>query len=398
MRIALAAHGRFHAFDVARELSRLDHDVCLVTNYPRRVVESWGVPGGVVRPFPLHGAAVRAIARVAPLSAAASCERALHEWFGRRVARSLKREAWDAVVCWSGIGEELFSAGSGGALRVCHRSSAHIRVQDRLLGEESERARLAVERPSPWMIAREEREYALADIILVPSTFAADTFVEMGTPREKLRVVPLGVDAAMFRPSARQAEDRRQRILSGAPLHVAYVGALSVQKGLLDFVEVAKALAGPRFEFHCTGATTTDGAPLVAELARYATVHPPRPQRQLTETYAGADVFLFPTIQDGFGMVVSQALAAGLPVLCSTHCCGPDMVTEGVTGWVVPARRPDHYIERLAWCDAHRAEVAAMTADIHEASRPWTWRDTASGFVTELRSSPHASTPHSILA
>jgi glycosyltransferase involved in cell wall biosynthesis len=234
------------------------------------------------------------------------------------------------------------------------------------------------------MIAREQREYQLADLVLVPSTFAARTFIEQGMSPSKICVVPLGVDVDMFRPSEEVAEARRQRILAGNPIRVGYVGALSLQKGLLDLIAIAKATAGRRFELHCTGAPTPDGLPLLAELRRYAHVHPAVPQRELPATYARTDLFVFPTLQDGFGMVVSQALAAGLPVLSSENCCGPDILQEGVTGWVVPARRTERYIGCLEWCDENRAEFAAMADHVYRTFTPRTWAQCAGHLMSSL--------------
>lgn len=384
MKIALVAHGRFHAFDFARELCRQGHDVRLVTNYPIDYVERWGVPRQAIVTFVRHGAASRVSHKLGKLAGRLDAERRLHEWFGRAAERAVASESWDVLLCWSGVGEEILTSSRVSGLRVCHRSSTHIRTQDRLLDEEGERVGLEIERPSPWMIAREEREYASADLILVPSRFVVNSFVERGTPRERLRMVPLGVDPELFRPTADVVEARRQRILSGAPLSVAYVGPLSPRKGLRDLVDIAGTLASSGFEFHCTGPVPADAGALVTELARHATVHPARPQRDLPATYAGADLFLFPTIEDGYGMVVSQAMAAALPILCTTNCCGSDIVTDDVTGWVLPARRSDLFIERLRWCADHRDRLAEMIADAYARFTPWTWADSTRSLVEQL--------------
>ena len=70
-------------------------------------------------------------------------------------------------------------------------------------------------------------------------------------------------------------------------------------------------------------------------------------------------MFFFPTIEDGFPAVLSQALAAGLPALTTPNGSGPDVVQEGVNGWIVPARDTDAMMQRLDWCDSHRTELAA---------------------------------------
>ena len=382
MRIALAAHGRFHAFDYARELAAQGHTVGLFTNYPAAYVRRWGVPADAVRPFLLHGV-VKRIVHAAGDRADRFFEAPLHNWFGRAAERHLSREPWDTVLCWSGVAEESLVSPRITGLRVCHRTSAHIRVQDRLLAEAGRRAQTVTERPSPWMIAREEREYAAADRILVPSTFALDTFLAEGFDPARLRMVPLGVDVQMFRPTPSIVDARIARILSGAPLRIGLVGAVSVRKGLIDVLEVAAALKST-MAFTWTGAVAADAKPLQARLADAQIVLPgSRPQGQLPDTYSDIDVFLFPSVEDGFGMVLSQAMASAIPVVASANSCAPDIVREGETGWVVPASQPDAVIERLRWCDGHRDALAAMCRTLYSGFHPLTWADSAAR-VAEL--------------
>jgi glycosyltransferase involved in cell wall biosynthesis len=104
----------------------------------------------------------------------------------------------------------------------------------------------------------------------------------------------------------------------------------------------------------------------------------------LPARYEKADLFVFPTIQDGYGVVLDQAMESAVPILCSTNCSGPDILTNGVTGWIVPARRPDLFIERLLWCDANRAQLARMVRESYERFRPRTWAQSAAELTTRL--------------
>src|SRR6266436_8772566 len=108
MKVAIAAHGRFVAFDYARELIRQGHDVTLFTNYPRSYVERWGIPRASSRTLLAHGVAARLAQRRTPLSEKPRTEAFLHQWFGRWVSRALASTAWDVVICLSSIGEEAY--------------------------------------------------------------------------------------------------------------------------------------------------------------------------------------------------------------------------------------------------------------------------------------------------
>lgn len=106
------------------------------------------------------------------------------------------------------------------------------------------------------------------------------------------------------------------------------------------------------------------------------------PQTELGAHYRWADVFVFPTIEDGFPAVMAQACAAGLPQLTTPNGAGRDLISEGVNGWVLPIRCPEAFIERLRWCDAQRTELAALTVDIATRFQQRDWREVAQDFLS----------------
>ena len=93
--------------------------------------------------------------------------------------------------------------------------------------------------------------------------------------------------------------------------------------------------------------------------------------------YAWGDVFLLPTLEDGFPVVVPQALAGALPVLTTPHSGAADLIEDGRNGWVLPIRRADLFLERLRWCDAHREDLAEMVRAAHRTGVAWDWAQTA---------------------
>jgi glycosyltransferase involved in cell wall biosynthesis len=137
------------------------------------------------------------------------------------------------------------------------RGSSHIETQAELLRQEQERAKVFLDKPTSWRIAREKREYGMADAVMVLSSFAHRSFVERGFPEEKLRMLPLGSDVRLFQPSRGVIDQRCRRILSGQPLHVLTVGTFSYRKGALDLVEIAKT-CGLRFEFQVVGSVALE--------------------------------------------------------------------------------------------------------------------------------------------
>lgn len=379
MKIAIVVQGRFHAFQLTRALVARGHDVTLMTNYPTRAVDRWGVPRSCVRSFWVHGVLQRAVEKMRlPVGDAR-----IHRLFGRWAARRLRGGSWDAVHIWSGIAEEALNELKTTSTRtLLMRGSAHIRTQSRLLEEEEERAGVRLDRPrqGSWITAREEREYELADDVVVLSSFALDSFLEEGVPADKVRLLLLGSDLDAFRPPPEVVEARCDRILSGAPLRVLYVGALSFRKGMLDITAMLRSPGGGRFRFRLVGAVTPEVATLVKDLGSQAEVVSRQPESRLPDSYAWGDVFVFPTIEDGFPVVLAQAQAAGLPIIATENCSAPDLVSDGASGWVLPIRNPDAFIDRLVWCDENRADLAAMVRSIYDRFVPRSWDDVAEDF------------------
>jgi glycosyltransferase involved in cell wall biosynthesis len=361
MRIAIVVHGRFEAFDLARELLRRGNEVTVYTNYPGWAAGRFGVAAQHVRSFATHGVLTRALGRLGGPALLRRYEAQLHTLFGRWAAQALRDHRWDVVNAFSGIAEELLvSSAIQARLRMVVRASSHIRVQDRLLREEESRTGAQLDRPSPWMIAREEREYALADAIRVLSSFARETFLSEGVPEHKVKLVISGVDTRAFRASPADLHQRCARVLAGAPLRVLSVGTFGYRKGAWDTAAVVRNLNRERHTFSFVGPIAAEAAALARQLQNDVTFAPKRPESELSQTYAWGDIFLLPTIEDGFPAVLAQAAAAGLPIVTTPNGAGEDLVADGENGWIVPIRQPHLIAERLRWADAHRLELAQM--------------------------------------
>lgn len=380
LKIAIVVPGRLNGFDIAHALLQRGHDVTLLTNYPKWAVRRFNFPGERVRSFWSHGVLTRLVSRVSQ-GLLRNYEEWFHTVFGRWAAAEINNEQWDAVILWSGVAEETLRLLSGGpALRLVQRSSAHIATQARLLKEEEERTGAPQDRPSSWMVAREQREYKLADVVTVLSTFSYNTFISEGYQQERLCTILAGANLRDFRPCPQVIEDRCRRVLSDEPLRVLNVGNFSFQKGMWDMANIIRSVERHKYNFRFVGAITPEATALARDLAHLATFIPKQPQSELPTHYAWGDIFILPSIQDGFQAVLGQAAASGLPILTTPNGAGIDLVHEGMSGWVLPIRSPESFIERLQWCDSHRDEIASMARRVYSDFKPRDWTDVAADF------------------
>lgn len=396
MKLAVAVHGRFYAFDFVKAMLARGHEVKLFTNYPRLITRRFGLPEDAVESFPLHAVLSRFNEKVARHARILDHSPALHRLFARWAASRLSESRWQVVKIFSGVAQETLTAMRSHPGVILVRASAHIAVQNQILAEEERRSGVVIDRPRSWMVAREEREYELAPNILTLSSFALRSFLDKGFPRHKMMLLPLGVDVRAFRPSAHANAERRRRILAGEPLRVLTVGTMSMQKGLVDYAAILSELDREAFQFRFVGDVAPEAKDICRQLGNRLETIPRQPQAELPKWYEWADLFLFPTIQDGFAVVLSQARAAGLPVLTTTNCSGPDLIANEQSGWVLPVRSPSQFIERLRWCERNRGQLADLIAGAENEFRCRDWNDVAAdfeGLCSQLEAN-HAVTAH----
>lgn len=383
MSIAIAVHGRFHAFHLAQALHNAQQDVTLYTNYPPFLLRRFDLGSLPTCSFGLHWGFEQGLRRTLGRIAPSDYSQVLNPLFGRWLLNSFRQRHFDIIHMFSGIAEEVLEHKH----KLCStaqivRGSSHIRYQNRLLQEEEERSQITLERPSAWTIRREESEYNLADNIVVLSQFAKTTFIQEGIPEEKIHIVPLGVRHDHFTASEQEIQSRIERIRSGQPLRILQTGLITHRKGLLDLCSIIKSLPTQHFTFTLVGDITQDARKRFQSIADQVNYINRVFEYKLKEIYSKHDIFILPTIEDGYAAVLAQAITNGLPVITTTNCSGSDIITDATNGWIVPIRSPQHFIDRLMWCHNNRQILAEMIQHSRQRSAIPSWTDTASQFLT----------------
>jgi glycosyltransferase involved in cell wall biosynthesis len=354
MRICIGAAGRFHAFDLAQQMERLGHFTRLYTGYPRWKVD--GLPQEKVSTFPWlmvpSAAYIRFCQRRVPWAFNWMVTETFSNWLARRL------EPCDVLHCLSsyGLRAHRIARERYGALTVCARSSAHIVRQDELLAEEHALWKVPYRRFDGRIIERELQEYEECDLILVPSDFAYQSFIEKGVAREKLRVDPLGVNLTVFRPVPKR--DKTFRVI--------FAGLLSLQKGIPYLLQAVEPLRLPDFELWLIGGVDPEVKPILNKyrgLFRYLGFIP---RTKLFSYYSQGSVFVIASVQEGLALVQAQAMACGLPVIASTNTGGASLFTDGKEGFIVPIRSPEAIREKILYLYEHPEVRDAMAQAARE--------------------------------
>ena len=360
-RIAIVVQGRFHMFDLARELARLGHSVTLFTNYPASVVRRFGCRAVHVVSYLAHGVGFRVLSALTPKRWSGSLDEAYVQSFANWARTNVpKRGPFDVVISMSGVAKELFEVLPRETVTLLHRGSTHIREQQRLLDAESIRTGRSLEKPTEWMSAREEAEYRLATNINVLSPLAYESFVKFCVPEAKLNVLSLGVDVKQFANTPQARQGRIERIRSDDRLRLLCVGSFSLRKGAALWDEFLASTTARHFKIRFVGDIGTDARDLYRRNRVNAEFIQRLPQQELPRQYAWADLFALPSVEDGFAAVVLQALASGLPVLTTSTCGASSLINQQVNGWVVPPSSLSRFEDQLADIGTNRDRLATM--------------------------------------
>lgn len=208
---------------------------------------------------------------------------------------------------------------------------------------------------------QKQREMMLADVVLAPSTFVAQTVKEHVDRRVSL--CPYGVDSAFWCP-APAGEPQ-------ATLRFVYAGACSLRKGTPQLLEAWAAARLPDARLELVGDWQL-AARRRTQLPPGVIHRPPTSAVELRTRFQASDVFVFPSCFEGFGLVILEALACGLPVIATDATAGPDVLDEGC-GRLVPAGDKDALVEALRWFDLHRERLPVMRRAARARAERETW-------------------------
>ncbi|AFY90182.1 MAG: D-inositol-3-phosphate glycosyltransferase [Chroococcidiopsis cubana SAG 39.79] len=242
-----------------------------------------------------------------------------------------------------------------------YRMSRDLQAQEAERFPELAPALQAVKEPA-WKIERKEREIQLADHVFVASSITQRSLLDVGVKPEKISVIPYGAPIDYFHPQTKT--DKLFRAL--------FVGRVGPRKGFHYLLQAWQELHLPDAELLAIGINEFPNNWLTQyqDIFRYI---PSLPHAALNEYYSTASVFVFPSLVEGFGLVLLEAMACGIPVITTPNTAGPDILTDGVEGFIVPIRDVAALKEKLEWCYSHPEELAQMGKAARQKAEQLTW-------------------------
>lgn len=350
MKVIQTALGKSQNFHLARYLHRQNALECIFTGFPWFKLKEELIPKEKVKTFPWLLTPFLAGTHISLLGKFRDLNWIYPHWIYWHQALLDKYVSYNLKECDVFIGQSQNGLLTGakakqmGALYICDRPCSHIRYQSEIMKEELSIWKIKpvpINSVDPRSVFVEEKEYELADFVVVPSEFARKSFIEKGFSKNKIIKISLGSDLSRFKRISEPDPETFTAI---------FVAQGSIRKGFLYLLEAFNKLKIEKKRLIVIGARCKDEREIIKLTKMNVSqveFHDHADYLNLYKFYNQAHVFVLPSIEDGFGMVVSQAMACGCPVIVSENTGAADIIENGKEGFIVPIRNANILAEKM---------------------------------------------------
>lgn len=323
LRINIIVGGRFHAEQLYVGLSSLGHDVHIYASSPPKYFRT--VPNRNVTFVPKVAQVLQKVLK-----------RRMPRWFhgvssivfDGIVSRIMR----PADVIWGFNGDSLISGRRGlrrGGKYIVDRACPHILEQENLLKHEAAATAYHFAPLPKGTKTRFVAEYDAADLIVVPSNYSARSFPKQGISANRVFRAPLDVN---FRAVSQQIQPAKD----GA-FRVGIVGGSFLRKGLIYLLRAIDQIGDPSIQLKIrASAHNVLQHPEAFDICSRNNVTFIGYLDDISDFYQSIDCFVLSSVDEGFGMVVYEALMNGTPIIASDHVGATDDLTDGQTFLKVP--------------------------------------------------------------
>lgn len=299
-------------------------------------------------------------------------------FFDRLAATKLKNTNVLLTWAWSGLTsvKQIKKQGGIALLEECGSCS---KFQNELLSEEYQQLGLTFKNPTPaFIVERQLKEANIADYLLCPSQHVVNSFLASGIPEKKCILIPYGVNLGIFKPQWIEKSD----------FTIICVGTVGVRKGYLYLFKAIELLKA-KIPVKCIviGRIESQFKAYVDQYEHLFTHYEHIPHLELVDYYNQASVFIFPSLDEGMALVQLEAMACGLPIICTPNSGGDSAVNDGSEGFIVPVRNPQAIVEKVISLYEDPVRLKKMSINAHQKAQEFTWDrygEKLAGFIKSL--------------
>ena len=341
MKISIIVGGRFHAFNLAEQLDQKNYLKQLITSYPKFYFKNkFNINKKLIK-----SVFIKEILQRSFLNKLFNINDYLNKYFEYRAVSNLDFKDLDILIGWSSFSYHPFlRAKNEKCISILERGSTHIEYQNEILKKEYEILNLKPNLISKYIIDKEKKEYELADFIMVPTEYARKTFLNKGFSEKKIIKNPYGVNLKEFYYDKKLREKKTK-------FRIIYTGSISVRKGVIYLLDAFEELSLENSELILIGNVDEDLNKKLIKFKKNKKIIFKKSikQNELKNFYNVSDVFVLNSIEDGFGMVILQAMACGLPVITTRNTGGSEIIDNDKDGYVIPIRSKKILKEKITF-------------------------------------------------
>ena len=295
--------------------------------------------------------------------------------FGHKVARYAIKHNVDAVImydCTSNICFEILKKKAPHIKRIMDVSISHRAFMKATYEKDMEltgNTCVKAENLFLWNADNMSRyidEVKLTDYFLVASKVVSQSIQEQGVDESRIYRIPYGVNSEKF--------DYQKKEELELPLNMVYVGQINHRMGIHHLFHVMERFSESEISLKLAGSVDKSSELFTnytnrknIEFCGFVT------RDRLAELYQSSDVFVFPTIGEGFGLVVLEALSCGIPVIITSLAGGNDAITTGVNGIEYDALSENELEKAIRWFMEHPEKLPEMSEAARKTAEQYTW-------------------------
>ncbi len=350
MKIDIAVNGRFHMFDLAKELNNKKCLNKIITTYPKWKVQEWGIVKDAINSI-VFIEVLKRLKKYYPKKITPFFMLKQKELFDRISSRYISNSADIFVGLSTNCLYSLKKAKSNNITTIVECGSTHVLHQKKVFSREYKKCGVEYIPTHEGLISRAIEEYSAADYISVPSKHVMRTFVDYGVDKNKIICNPYGVDLSGFY-NIDKCDDK---------FRVVACGAVSLFRGAHYLIEAFYKLNMKNAELCFIGGIREE---MLVFINKYKHKNIKflghKPQNELYKYYSQGSLLCITSMDEGLAMVIPQAMACGLAIFATDNTGADEMVKDGVEGKIIDSFSVDSIQKALLWAYNNQDEVSRM--------------------------------------
>ena len=377
LKYILSSSGKFHHFNTARALYEKNQLLKIFSGYPWLKLKKEKLNKSLVSSHGFNRIFLHLYNKIGSRIFSKNLNNKISDFFeirnslniDNKVCKYLNDNEADVLIALTSVG---LKSGKkmikNDKIYICEQSSSHIIYQNNILKEEYKEFINKNYKVNNFFIDRALEEFENANIILSPSSFVKKSFVNSNC-LNKVSVLEFGVDNKNFFPIKEYKKNQNH-------FNVLFIATKSLRKGLHYLINAFEKFRHPYKKLHIVGGETEDEDFFRKKINTdnmivYGHVN----HLKLNDIINQCHVYVLPSIEDGYGLTVTQAAAAGCPCIVTENTGASDFVKRNKCGFVVPIRDPNSIVEKLQTLADNKNLLDKMSHNASSNIKFQSWSD-----------------------